>query len=282
MLTRNPKLTRRSRERSSAGEKLGHGRFNQQEEASIAASRRGKVPRPFIPEATEQLQDAITRESIRGWLSAGLIWVEPKKGNSRGRFRIRRLKRKKRGLGQGGKKGAQGARVGKKSIWVARVRMLRRILKMRRDRWRDYESGFQEAVLAGKGSSRLGQGRGWTRRNSQGATEIDVRMPKSHYVHIFRRRREGKTDYRKRKGIIVGKSPFVSIRISGKYIYSQIMKPTATGDLTLCAASWRDIVKKFGWKGSTKSLRGRTLLVSIWAPRWKGKCQTGHSVFRRG
>ena len=84
-------------------------------------------------------------------------------------------------------------------------------------------------------------------------------MPKSHYIHIFRRRREGKTDYRKRKGIIVGKSPFVSIRISGKYIYSQIMKPTATGDLTLCAASSRDLVKKFGWKGSTKNLPGAYL-----------------------
>ncbi len=84
------------------------------------------------PEATEQLQDAITRESIRGWLSAGFIWVEPKKGNSRGRVRLRRLKRKRRGLGQGTKKGAQGARVGKKSVWVARVRMLRHILKVKR------------------------------------------------------------------------------------------------------------------------------------------------------
>ncbi len=84
-------------------------------------------------------------------------------------------------------------------------------------------------------------------------------MPQSHYVHIFRRRREGKTDYRKRKGIIVGKLPFVSIRISGKYIYSQIMKPTAKGDLTLCAASSRDLVKKFGWKGSTKNLPGAYL-----------------------
>ncbi|MFI5421670.1 MAG: 50S ribosomal protein L19e [Nitrososphaerales archaeon] len=112
----------------------------------------GKSRVRLDPEATEQLQDAITRESIRGWLSAGLIWVEPKKGNSRGRFRIRRLKRKKRGLGQGGKKGAQGARVGKKSIWVARVRMLRRILKMRRDRGEITNQDFKRLYLQVKGA----------------------------------------------------------------------------------------------------------------------------------
>ncbi|MHB1909528.1 MAG: 50S ribosomal protein L19e [Nitrososphaerales archaeon] len=86
------------------------------------------------PEATEQLQDTITRESIRGWLAAGIIWVEPKKGNSRGRARARHINAKKKGKGQGSKKGAKGARVGKKTLWVTRVRMLRRILKVVRDR----------------------------------------------------------------------------------------------------------------------------------------------------
>lgn len=86
------------------------------------------------PDATEQLQDAITRESIRGWLSAGLIWTVPRKGNSRGRVRKRRLKSKKKGKGQGSKKGAKGARTGKKRLWVERVRMLRRKLKVLRDR----------------------------------------------------------------------------------------------------------------------------------------------------
>lgn len=112
----------------------------------------GKSRVRLDPEATEQLQDAITRESVRGWLSAGLIWVEPKKGNSRGRFRVRRIKRKRRGLGQGSKKGAQGARVGKKSIWVARVRMLRRILKMRRDRGEITNQDFKTLYLQVKGA----------------------------------------------------------------------------------------------------------------------------------
>jgi large subunit ribosomal protein L19e len=104
------------------------------------------------PEATEHLQDAITRESIRGWLSAGFIWVEPKKGNSRGRVRLRREKRKRRGLGQGSKKGAQGSRVGKKSVWVARVRMLRRILKVKRDRGDISKQDFKRLYLQVKGA----------------------------------------------------------------------------------------------------------------------------------
>ena len=86
------------------------------------------------PDAAEQLQDAITRESIRGWLSAGLIWTVPRKGNSRGRVRKRRIKSRKKGKGQGSKKGAKGARMGKKRLWVERVRMLRRKLKVLRDR----------------------------------------------------------------------------------------------------------------------------------------------------
>ncbi len=86
------------------------------------------------PEATEQLQDAITRESIRGWISAGLIGAKPARGNSRGRVRQRRYKAKLRGKGQGSKKGARGARVGKKKLWVAQVRMLRHRLKVARDR----------------------------------------------------------------------------------------------------------------------------------------------------
>ena len=78
-------------------------------------------------------------------------------------------------------------------------------------------------------------------------------MAANHYVHIFRRRREGKTDYRKRRGMIFGRTPFLAVRISGRYIYAQILKPAPQGDLTLCSASSRNLTK-FGWKGSAKNL----------------------------
>lgn len=84
-------------------------------------------------------------------------------------------------------------------------------------------------------------------------------MPASRYIQVFRRRREGKTDYRKRKGVILGKTPFVSVFVSGKYIYSQILKPSPAGDITVVSASSRDLVRKFGWKGSTKNIPGAYL-----------------------
>ncbi len=85
-------------------------------------------------------------------------------------------------------------------------------------------------------------------------------MPNSErYVQIFRRRREGKTDYRKRRGVILGREPFLSVRVSGKYVYGQVLRATATGDVTLCAASSRDLRGKFGWKGSPKSIPGAYL-----------------------
>jgi large subunit ribosomal protein L19e len=112
----------------------------------------GKSRVRLDPEATEQLQDAITRESVRGWLSAGLIWVEPPRGISRGRFRIRHLKRKQRGMGQGSKKGAKGSRVGKKAVWVARVRMLRHVLKIKRDRGEISNQDFKRLYLQVKGA----------------------------------------------------------------------------------------------------------------------------------
>ena len=73
----------------------------------------------------------------------------------------------------------------------------------------------------------------------------------------------------------------MSIRISGKYIYSQIMKPTATGDLTLCAASSRDLVKKFGWKGSTKSLPG-AYLTGFYLGQLAGKENVKQAVVYSG
>lgn len=79
-------------------------------------------------------------------------------------------------------------------------------------------------------------------------------MTKRDYVHIFRRRRAGMTDYRKRKGLISSRRPMFCVRMSNKYIYAQISEPNASGDLTICSASSRDLRKSYGWQGSCKNL----------------------------
>ncbi len=88
----------------------------------------------FDPEASEEIFDAITREAIRGLVSSGAIVIAPKTGVSRGRARLRAVKIRKRGRGSGSKEGAKGARRGKKTLWVTKVRSLRGRIKVLRDR----------------------------------------------------------------------------------------------------------------------------------------------------
>lgn len=94
----------------------------------------GKSRIKFNPEASEDIFDAITREAIRGLVSNGAIVIAPKTGVSRGRARLRAIKIRKRGRGSGSKEGAKGARRGKKTIWVTKVRSLRGRIKVLRDR----------------------------------------------------------------------------------------------------------------------------------------------------
>ncbi|MEM4298397.1 MAG: 50S ribosomal protein L18 [Nitrososphaerota archaeon] len=77
-------------------------------------------------------------------------------------------------------------------------------------------------------------------------------MPGS-YVPIFRRRREGKTDYRKRKLIVIAKRPFITVHISGKNIQTQISRAEPQGDKVIASAHSRELLE-YGWKGSRKSL----------------------------
>jgi large subunit ribosomal protein L19e len=86
------------------------------------------------PSETERLEDAITRGSIRSLIKEGVIWVEQKKGISRGRVRVRRQRAKARGKGAGSKEGAKYARFSRKETWVKRVKTLRRRLKTKKAR----------------------------------------------------------------------------------------------------------------------------------------------------
>ncbi|MEM4311430.1 MAG: 50S ribosomal protein L19e [Nitrososphaerales archaeon] len=86
------------------------------------------------PENLDRIEDAITKDNIRQLIREGIIWAERKRGISRGRFREHRKSKRARGRGEGSKKGAKGARMGKKKLWVHKVRALRRHIKILRDR----------------------------------------------------------------------------------------------------------------------------------------------------
>ncbi|MCA9812975.1 MAG: 50S ribosomal protein L19e [Nitrosarchaeum sp.] len=88
----------------------------------------------FDSDHLDDIADAITRENIRSLITANTIKVKPIVGTSKGRSHTKKTQRNKRGTKQGSKQGKKGARVGKKEIYVAKVRSLRRLLKIAKDR----------------------------------------------------------------------------------------------------------------------------------------------------
>ncbi len=90
----------------------------------------------FEPDKLDDVADSITRENIRALVNNGSIWTSKVRGTSRGRTRTKLQTKKKHGTGPGSKKGKKTARVGKKEIYVIKIRSMRRhlkILKVRKD-----------------------------------------------------------------------------------------------------------------------------------------------------
>lgn len=73
------------------------------------------------------------------------------------------------------------------------------------------------------------------------------------YAVKFRRRRLGKTDYKKRLALLKSKLPRIVIRKSNKYIIAQIVETTSKGDKVIASAHSRSL-KKLGWKHDCKNL----------------------------
>ena len=88
----------------------------------------------FDTDHLDDIADAITRQNIRSLITANTIQIKPFTGTSRGRAQTKLDQRNKRGTNQGSKQGRKGARVGKKEVYVAKVRSLRRLLKIAKDR----------------------------------------------------------------------------------------------------------------------------------------------------
>jgi len=70
----------------------------------------------------------------------------------------------------------------------------------------------------------------------------------ARYCTKFRRRREGKTDYRARKAFILSGKPRLVTRTSINNTTAQIIVAKPTGDQVLVSAHSRELAKKYGWK----------------------------------
>ena len=88
----------------------------------------------FDAEHIDDITDPITRDNIRSLITANTVKIKPFKGTSRGRAKVKKIQKGKRGRTAGSKKGPKGARVGKKEVYVKKVRALRYLLKVSKDR----------------------------------------------------------------------------------------------------------------------------------------------------
>ncbi len=73
------------------------------------------------------------------------------------------------------------------------------------------------------------------------------------YSQILRRLREEKTNYRKRRHLLMGRRDYITVQISNENTLVQIHKPEMQGDKVLASAHSRYLLGK-GWKGSRKNI----------------------------
>ena len=103
------------------------------------------------PEDTDRVSSAITRQEIRKLIHEGSIAKLPKTGISRGRKRTRRQELLAgRHKGPGRKKG--GLKPGK-TVWVIKIRSIRRRLRTLRDKRFITTDAYRKLFLMSKGGS---------------------------------------------------------------------------------------------------------------------------------
>lgn len=73
----------------------------------------------------------------------------------------------------------------------------------------------------------------------------------SIYRVQLRRRREGKTDYRARKALILSEKPRLVARCSLKNVTVQLVVAKPNGDEVLASAHSRELTRNYGWKAPT-------------------------------
>jgi large subunit ribosomal protein L18 len=76
----------------------------------------------------------------------------------------------------------------------------------------------------------------------------------SRYRLPLRRRREGKTDYKARKALVISRRPRLVVRGTLKNAIAQIIVAKPQGDEILAAAHSKELTKFYGWKAPTGNI----------------------------
>lgn len=70
----------------------------------------------------------------------------------------------------------------------------------------------------------------------------------------FRRRREGKTNYKLRRSLVLSKLPRLVVRKTLKHIIVQVSEAKIPGDETIVSTHSRELTKKYGWQGNYNNI----------------------------
>jgi len=76
----------------------------------------------------------------------------------------------------------------------------------------------------------------------------------------FKRKRQGKTDYRLRLRLVSSKKPRLVVRRSLQDISVQIIVYSAKGDKVVATANGKELKKAYGWNGAVRNTPGAYLV----------------------
>ncbi|RJQ20780.1 50S ribosomal protein L18 [Candidatus Woesearchaeota archaeon] len=90
------------------------------------------------------------------------------------------------------------------------------------------------------------------------------------YSVPYRRKREGKTDYRKRLKMLTGSAPRLVVRKSLRYVVLQVIEFSPSGDKVIVTAHSKELAK-FGWKADGANTSAAYLTGLLIAKKLKKK-----------
>ncbi|MBI5065075.1 50S ribosomal protein L18 [Candidatus Woesearchaeota archaeon] len=86
----------------------------------------------------------------------------------------------------------------------------------------------------------------------------------------FKRKRKGKTDYKKRIQLLSSYACRVVVRKTNKHIITQAVNFTPKGDAVILTITTKDL-QKLGWKGNTKNISASYLCGLLFGKKLKEK-----------
>lgn len=92
----------------------------------------------------------------------------------------------------------------------------------------------------------------------------------SRYRMPLKRRREGKTNYYKRRKMIISGKPRLVVRILSRGVVAQVIEAKPRGDVTLVSAVSKEL-SRYGWKAGGKNLPAAYLVGMLAALKAKKK-----------